>query len=231
MVPVPGLLSRLRAVKDSYELQRLRVANHLAAEGIRFIKKKLRAGKSEKQLAAELAYFFNTKGDGIAFDLIIAGGPHSAFPHHINADYRIKAQDQVICDIGATWEGYRSDLTRTLTLGKIPPQFSRVYRIVEMAQKKGIHRIKPGVSAESVDQAARGYIQQQGFGPQFVHSTGHGVGIDIHEDPRLGPGIKDRLKSGMVITVEPGIYLPGLFGVRIEDTLLVTPTGSDRLTV
>ena len=142
----------------------------------------------------------------------------------------MKAGEPVICDIGATWQGYRSDLTRTFTLGKIRGSFSRVYKIVETAQKEGILRIKPGVTAESVDSASRKVIKKLGYGPQFVHSTGHGVGIDIHEDPRIGPGVKDRLKSGMVITVEPGIYLPGQFGVRIEDTLLVTSNGSELLT-
>lgn len=230
-VPVSGLVAQLRIIKDALELKRLRAANHLAAEGSKFVKARLKPGKTEKQVSAELAHFFNIKGDGIAFELIIAAGPHSAFPHHINSDYRLRRGDPVVCDIGATWEGYRSDLTRTYTLGKIRPPFSKVYNIVEKAQKEGIRRVKPGITAESIDQASRRVIAKHGYGPTFVHSTGHGVGIDIHEDPRVGPGIKDRIKAGMVITVEPGIYLPGQFGVRIEDTLLVTPTGSDVLTV
>lgn len=230
-IPAGGLVARLRAVKDALELQRLRAANHLAAEGAKFVKTRLKPGRTEKHVSAELAHFFNMNGDGIAFDLIIAAGAHSAFPHHINSDYHMKKGDPVVCDIGATWEGYRSDLTRTYTIGTIQPLFSKVFRIVEKAQKEGIRRIKPGVTAESVDSASRSVITKQGYGPTFVHSTGHGVGIDIHEDPRLGPGVKDRLKAGMVITVEPGIYLPGQFGVRIEDTLLVTPKGSELLTV
>ena len=227
---MPGLVAQLRAVKDPFEMNRLRAANHLAAEGAKYVKSRLKPGRSEKQVSAELAHFFNTKGDGVAFDLIIAAGPHSAFPHHINSDYKMKSGEPVICDIGATWEGYRSDLTRTFTLGKIPNSFSRVYKIVEKAQKEGILRIKSGVTAESVDKASRQVIKKHGYGAAFVHSTGHGVGIDIHEDPRVGPGVKDRLKTGMVITVEPGIYLPGQFGVRIEDTLLVTQSGSELLT-
>jgi Xaa-Pro aminopeptidase len=230
-VPIGGLIAQLRIVKDALELQRLKAANHLAAEGAKFVKAKCRPGRTERQVSAELAHFFNIKGDGIAFELIIAAGPHSAFPHHICSDYRMKAGEPVVCDIGATWEGYRSDLTRTYTLGKIRGSFSKVYNIVEKAQKEGIRRIKPGVTAESVDLASRQVISKQGYGPKFVHSTGHGVGIDIHEDPRIGPGVKDKLKAGMVITVEPGIYLPGQFGVRIEDTLLVTPSGSELLTV
>jgi Xaa-Pro aminopeptidase len=228
--PVPGLVQRLRVVKDGLELRRLRVANHLAAEGAAFVKARLRPGITEKRLSADLAHFFNVKGHGIAFDLILAGGAHSAFPHHITGDYKIRNNEPLVCDIGATWEGYRSDLTRTFTLGRMTPLFKKVYRIVEQSQKAGIKRIRPGVTAGSVDLESRRIIDKAGYGATFVHSTGHGVGIDIHENPRVAPGIKDKLRAGMVITVEPGIYLPGQFGVRIEDTLLVTPTGSELLT-
>jgi Xaa-Pro aminopeptidase len=228
--PVPGLVTELRAIKDPLELERLRAANHLAALGAEFVRKRLKPGVTEKRISADLAHFFNLKGDGIAFELIIAAGPHSAFPHHITSDYKIKSGDPVICDIGATWQGYRSDLTRTFTLGRLPALFGKVYSIVEKSQKEGIRRVKPGVTAGSVDLASRRVIQKHGYGSTFIHSTGHGVGIDIHEDPRIGPGTKDILKAGMVVTVEPGIYLPGKFGVRIEDTLLVTSTGSDILT-
>jgi Xaa-Pro aminopeptidase len=227
---VPGLVAKLRSLKDPLEMKRLRAANHLAALGVEFIRERLKPGRKEKELAADLGRFFGTKGDGIAFDLIIAGGPNSSYPHHITSDYRLKKGEPVICDIGATWQGYRSDLTRTFPLGKMPPLFSRVYRIVEKAQKEGIRRLRPGVTAGSVDQASRAVIKKRGFGSKFVHSTGHGVGIDIHERPRIGPGAKDKLESGMVVTIEPGIYLPGKFGVRIEDTLLVTPDGSELLT-
>lgn len=228
--PVAGLVTELRAIKDPLEMERLRAANHLAALGAEFVRKRLKPGVTEKRIAADLAHFFNLKGDGIAFELIIAAGPHSAFPHHITSDYKIKSGDPVICDIGATWQGYRSDLTRTFTLGKLNPSFSRVFGIVEKAQKEGIRRLRPGVTAGSVDLASRQVIVQSGYGRTFVHSTGHGVGIDIHEHPRIGPGAKDIIKENMVVTVEPGIYLPGKFGVRIEDTLLVTSDGSDVLT-
>jgi Xaa-Pro aminopeptidase len=169
-------------------------------------------------------------GDGIAFDLIVAGGANSSFPHHITSDYKLRSGEPVVCDIGATWEGYRSDLTRTFTLGRLPTSFWRVFNIVKLAQKKGIHHLRPGVTAGSIDRASRHVIENSGFGRTFIHSTGHGVGIDIHEHPRIGPGAKDKLKAGMVVTVEPGIYLPGRFGVRIEDTLLVTSNGSEVLT-
>ncbi|MCB4756735.1 MAG: aminopeptidase P family protein [Elusimicrobia bacterium] len=231
LIPKGGLVTTLRAIKDPMELARLRKANHLAAMGIQFIKKRLKPGKREKAVSADLMRFFSLKGDGIAFDLIVAAGPHSAHPHHITSNYRMKSGDAVICDIGAVVEGYRSDLTRTFALGKVSPSFRRVYHVVEKAQQEGIRRLKPGVTAGSVDVAARRVIKKAGFGRFFIHGTGHGVGIDIHERPRLGSGVKDEIKAGMVVTVEPGVYLPGKFGVRIEDTLLVTPTGSEILTL
>lgn len=229
-VPVSGLVTELRAIKDPLELQRLREANHLAARGAEFVRKRLRPGLTEKRVSADLAHFFNVEGDGIAFDLIIAGGANGSFPHHIVSDHRLKSGEPVVCDIGATWAGYRSDLTRTFPLGKMAPAFSRVFSIVEKSQKEGIRRIRPGVTAGSIDRVCRQIIGKHGYGKTFIHSTGHGVGIDIHENPRLGPGSKEMLKAGMVVTVEPGIYLPGKFGVRIEDTLLVTPGGSEVLT-
>jgi Xaa-Pro aminopeptidase len=229
-IPIPGLVEKLRSLKDPLEMKRLKAANHLAARGADFIHKKLKPGITEKQAAADLARFFSVEGDGIAFDLIVAAGAHSAFPHHITSNYRIKSGEPVICDIGATVEGYRSDLTRTFTLGRMRPLYKKVFRIVSDAQEEGIRRLRPGVTAGSIDLASRNVIKKHGYGSTFVHSTGHGVGIDIHEHPRLGPGAKDILQEGMVVTVEPGIYLPGQFGVRIEDTLLVTASGSELLT-
>ena len=229
-VPVSGLVTELRAIKDPLELQRLRAANHLAARGAEFVRKRLKPGVQEKKVGADLAHFFNVEGDGIAFDLIIAGGPNGAAPHHITSEYRLRNGDPVVCDIGATVAGYRSDLTRTFPLGKMPPGFSTVFNLVAKSQKEGIRRLRPGVTAGSVDQVCRQIIAKGGYGKTFIHSTGHGVGIDIHEHPRIGPGAKDKLQEGMVVTVEPGIYLPGRFGVRIEDTLLVTSTGSELLT-
>ena len=228
--PVRGLVSQLRAIKDILEQDRLRAANHLAARGAEFVRKRLKPGLSEKKASADLAHFFDLEGDGISFDLIIAAGPNSAFPHHITSNYKMRKGDPVICDIGGLWEGYHSDLTRTYTLGRISPFYSRIYKIVEKSQNEGIRQLRPGVTAGSVDLASRRVIRKAGYGPKFCHSTGHGVGLDIHEYPRIGPGGKEKIKAGMVVTVEPGIYLPGKFGVRIEDTLLVTPSGSEILT-
>ncbi len=229
-IAVPNLVMELRAIKDAFEMGRLRAANHLAARGAEFVRRRLKPGVREKQIGADLAHFFDVEGDGIAFDLIIAGGANASFPHHITSDYKLKAGEGVVCDIGATWEGYRSDLTRTFPLGRMPTAFTRVFSIVADSQKQGIRHLRPGVTAGSVDDICRRIIDKEGFGKTFVHSTGHGVGIDIHEHPRLGPGATDKLEAGMVVTVEPGIYLPGKLGVRIEDTLLVTKNGSELLT-
>lgn len=230
LVPKAGLVGQLRRIKDGLDLKRLRKANHLAALGAEYVRHHLKPGVRERKVAADLAHFFSTRAHGISFDLIIAAGANGAFPHHITSDYRIQKGDPVICDIGALWEGYHSDLTRTFPLGKMTPSFRRVFAIVAKAQEEGIKRLKPGVRAGDVDRASRRVIERRGLGRYFCHSTGHGVGIDIHEHPRIGPGVKDKLEAGMVVTVEPGIYLPGQFGVRIEDTLLVTPNGSERLT-
>jgi len=230
LAPVPGLVEELRAVKDREEIKLMREAGRLTMEGLEFIKKRLKPGISERTLAADLAHYYFLKAHGLAFNLIVAAGPNSAYPHHITSDYKIRKGDPVIFDVGAVWRGYRSDLTRTLPLGKMTPSFWRVFNIVAGAQKAAIQRLNPGVLAVEVDNAARSFIRNRGFGSAFVHNTGHGVGIDIHEAPRIGPGSKEKLKAGMVVTVEPGIYLPGKFGVRIEDTLLVTPEGPEVLT-
>ncbi len=229
-IPVPGLVSKLRLIKDDLEISLMRQANHLAVQGLNFLEKRFKPGVSERALSADLNRFYHHHGHGIAFNLIVAAGANSAFPHHITSDYKLKKGDAIICDVGAIWEGYRSDLTRTYPLGKMAPSFWRIFRIVEKAQKEAIHKLKPNVRAVSIDSAARQVIQKAGYGRSFVHNTGHGVGIDIHESPRLGPGSQDVLKAGMVVTVEPGIYLPGKFGVRIEDTLLITQSGHEVLT-
>lgn len=228
---VGGLLNQLRIIKDRQELAAIGKACHLAHEGYLFIKSRLKPGVRESSISIDLESYFRRHGSsGIAFDTIIAAGPHSAFPHHITSDAPIKQGDPVVMDLGCIWEGYRSDLTRTVVLGRINGSFSRIYRLVETAQKQAIWQVRPGQTAHQIDATARKFISRSGYGKYFIHGTGHGVGIDIHEAPRVAPGSQEKLRAGMVITVEPGIYLPGKFGVRIEDTLLVTETGHEILT-
>ncbi|MBI4055095.1 MAG: aminopeptidase P family protein [Elusimicrobia bacterium] len=232
LVPIPGLVLRLRAVKEHKALERVRRACRISAGAFERVRRRIRPGRTERSVALELEEEFRKEGgEGVAFETIVASGPNSALPHHRSCERLLKSQEPVVMDFGSLFQFYRSDMTRTLFLGKSPPPlYRRVYRIVERAQREGIRRLRAGVSAGEVDRGSRDTIQRQGYGSYFIHSTGHGVGLEIHEPPRLGPGSKERLRAGMVVTVEPGIYLPGRFGVRLEDTLLVTAQGSRRLT-
>ncbi|MGQ0644455.1 MAG: M24 family metallopeptidase, partial [Elusimicrobiota bacterium] len=231
VVPAECPAAALRILKDKDELACLSRACHLTALSIDFIKGRLRLGVTERQLAAELQTFYHRGGaQRVAFDLIVAMGPHTALPHHVPGETRLAKNQPVIFDIGCTVGGYRSDLTRTLQYGKMPPLFRRIYNIVQAAQHAGIREARPGSTGGRVDAASRRIISKAGYGRYFVHSTGHGVGIDIHEPPWIRAKSPDLLKPGMVLTVEPGIYLPGKFGVRIEDTMLVTEKGNEILT-
>jgi Xaa-Pro aminopeptidase len=229
--PLENPLADLRIVKDEEEMAAVRRACRITARSIDYIRPRLRSGVTEKTLAREIESFFYKEGSPrIAFDLIVAMGDHTALPHHIPTDRRLARNQPVIFDIGCSISGYRSDLTRTLIYGKISPSLRRVFNIVQAAQKAGMERVRSGATGGQVDAASRGVITRAGYGRYFIHSTGHGVGIDIHEPPWIRPKSQDVLKPGMILTVEPGIYLPGRFGVRIEDTLAVTETGYEVLT-
>lgn len=231
LVPAENPVADIRIVKDAAELDRLRRACHITALSVEHIRTKLRTGVTERQLAAELTRFYERQGaQKVAFDLIVAMGPHTALPHHVPGETRLSRHQPVIFDIGCSVGEYRSDLTRTYFYGKITPIFRRVYNIVEAAQKAGIAEIRPGSTGGRVDGASRRVISRAGYGRYFIHSTGHGVGIDIHEPPWVRPKSPDVLKPDMILTVEPGIYLPGRFGVRIEDTFRVLPDGREVLT-
>lgn len=229
--PVESPVGPLRAIKGREEMECLARACHLTASSINYIKTRLRPGVTEKELAQELEAFYVRQGaQGVAFSLIVAMGAHTALPHHVPGATRLAKNQPIIFDIGCTVGGYRSDLTRTLVFGKIDSSFQRIYNIVQTAQKAGIERVRPGSTGGQVDAAARSVIQKAGYGKYFIHSTGHGVGIDIHEPPWVRAQSPDILKPGMVVTVEPGIYLPGRYGVRIEDTMAVTSDGNEILT-
>ncbi len=187
---------------------------------------------TEKDLAFRVERMFQDKGSPKpAFDTIVAFGENAAYPHHVLTEKKLSRDTPVLMDLGSTIGGYKSDLTRTAFFGKISPKFREVYGIVKEAQAAGIAAVRDGVSAGRVDFVCRDLIRKAGYGDFFVHSTGHGVGLDIHEPPGLADGIKTVLREGMVVTVEPGIYLPGRFGVRIEDTVLVKKGGCKVLTV
>ena len=229
--PCPNPLEELRVIKGEEELSRLRKACQITAQAVESVRPRLRVGMTEKAMAWDIEQQFYRRGaGGLGFDLIAAVGPNTSLPHHIPGETRLKPNCPVLFDVGCRVGAYRSDLTRSFFYGKIPSVYRRIYGVVESAQRAGIAKVRPGATGGEVDAATRGVIAEAGHGRTFVHSTGHGVGIDIHEPPWIRPKSPDVLATNMILTVEPGIYLPGRFGVRIEDTLRVTPEGHERLT-
>ena len=229
--PANNFIRELRKVKDQQEIQLIREACNLTNIGMQVAAQAIRAGVKEKDVAAEVEYAMRKKGsDGTAFDTIIASGASSAFPHGSCSDRTIQEGDLVVVDLGATYKFYRSDMTRTFIAGKVSEKQIKIYETVKLAQHKAFESIKPNSIGKDVDEAARKVIEEAGFGDFFVHNLGHGVGLEIHEAPILSPDSKDILAAGNVVTDEPGIYLPGYGGVRIEDTVLVTADGAEKLT-
>ena len=217
LIPTSNLIESLRVVKERIEIENLKQAVHITAEGIRNLQATVSPGMNEKGIQAKLEYHTKMWGsEKPAFDIIIAAGPKSSMPHAVS-DHRsrIRDNDILLVDMGVVFNGYHSDLTRCVFLGKIPPLMRKVYDIVLKAQELSINKVGPGVPTKAVDAAGRSYIQKKGYGKYFGHGTGHGVGLEIHEAPTVSGRSTEVLKPGMVITVEPGIYLPGRFGVRI----------------
>ncbi len=230
VVPLSNVVERQRMVKDKEEVAEIRRAIDQAERAFSVLRASLRPEQSEKEVSDNLEHqmrLFGAKGS--SFQSIVAVGPRAALPHARPTNKRIGESDFVLVDWGADSQ-YKSDLTRVLVTGKISPKLERIYGVVLNAQLRGIEAIRPGVACQDVDSAARKVIVDAGFGRQFGHGLGHGIGLDIHEGPRLGQGQKTVLQPGMVVTVEPGIYVPGWGGVRIEDDVLVTKTGHEVLT-
>jgi Xaa-Pro aminopeptidase len=226
-----GMVSALRSVKDQFEIEKIRQAAKLLDSGFGHAMKVVRPGALERDAAFDIETFFRKRGaESLAFDTIIASGGRGALPHGKASEKRIKKGELVVVDMGALLNGYNSDETRTFVTGRPTPKQKEVYGVVRDAQSAAIEKVRPGVKASAVDLAARGVIGKAGYGKYFGHGTGHGVGLDIHESPGLGPTSKDVLEEGMVITVEPGIYIPDWGGVRIEDMVLVTKNGAELLT-
>ncbi|NLI78501.1 MAG: aminopeptidase P family protein [Candidatus Riflebacteria bacterium] len=228
---VAGLPEKVRQVKDRDEIKALRHAFAIADRAFARLLAHIRPGRTEREIAARLEYLMRREGsDGVSFPTIIATGDHAACPHAQPTDRILKRGEMLKIDFGATFQGYHSDMTRTVFLGKADKKFREIYRIVRKAQKRAIALIKPGASCFDIDKAARDYIAKKGFGDNFGHGLGHALGLDIHEGPAYSPKSKDSLAAGMVLTVEPGIYLPGWGGIRIEDVFVVTDEGPVKLT-
>ncbi|MDO5123734.1 MAG: aminopeptidase P family protein [Eubacteriales bacterium] len=220
------LISELRIVKSSIEVEKLKTAQKIAEEAYLEVLNFIKVGVTEKEIAARLEYLMKLKGaEKVAFDLITVTGKKTSLPHGVPSDNKVQSGDFITFDIGAVYDSYHSDMTRTVAIGSICDKQREIYDIVLKAHYTGLEAVRAGVSGFDVDKASRDVIREAGYGECFGHSTGHGVGLEIHEAPYASMKSKDILKAGMTLTVEPGIYLPGQFGVRIEDTVLVTENG------
>lgn len=219
-----------RAIKSAEEIELHRRAAALTDQAFEYILTRLRPGVTEMQLKAELDFYFVTHGaEGASFNAIIASGPNGSLPHAEPSERKIEIGDFVTFDFGCKIGGYCSDFTRTVAVGKVDPKLDAIYQVVLQAQLAGVAAVRPGIEAGAVDKVCRDIITDAGYGENFGHGTGHGVGLLIHEAPRLGVDSDTVLKPGMIVTVEPGIYLPGIGGVRIEDLVCVTETGCEVL--
>jgi len=228
--PAHSIIEELRQIKTQEELKLIKQAAKITLLALDFIRDFIAPGKSELEIAGELERFIRYKDASYsAFEIIVASGPNSSYPHHLTSTRKIKADESVLIDLGVEFCGYKSDLTRVFFLGKIKGLEQKIYSIVQEAQAKAIQRIKPAVPINHIDQAARKFISQKGYGDYFVHNSGHGIGLQVHEAPHISKKEKSLLEEGMVFTVEPGIYLPSKFGVRIEDMVVVTEKGVELI--
>lgn len=227
-----SIISAMRLSKTEFEMEQIRAAQRLTERSLRRILGMIKEGVSEREIALELEFDMRRSGaEKVAFDLIVAAGPNGSMPHAVPSDYRIRPGDFITFDIGSTVNGYNSDMTRTVAFGKVSDEQLKVYNTVRTAQKAAIDYITAGgLSCPEADRIARDIITGAGYGDYFGHGLGHGVGVEIHEAPTLSFISKDNMCEGCVVTVEPGIYLEGRFGVRIEDMLYITKDSAIDLT-
>jgi Xaa-Pro aminopeptidase len=225
-----SLILDQRLVKDKGEIAAIRRAIRVCEKAFQKVVKWIRPGITESLISARLAYEVQSLGaQEVSFPTIVAGGANGSLPHYEPGKGTVKDGEGILIDWGARVNWYVSDLTRMVWPGRIPREMAKIQSIVKQAHDQAIAFVKPGVKASAVDRVARRVIEQAGYGPRFDHATGHGIGLDVHEAPRVGKGTDLLLKPGMVITIEPGIYLPGKGGVRLEDDVLVTETGHEVL--
>ena len=231
MVPATELLISLRQSKDEEEIQRMIAAQRIAEAALDQIVKEIRPGVTEKEIAARLQYLMLAGGaENMSFDPIVASGPNGSMPHAVPTDRKIQDGDFVTMDFGVLYQGYCSDMTRTVALGHVTEEMRRVYDTVLRAQLAGIAASHAGASGKSVDGAARDIITEAGYGPYFGHSYGHSLGLEIHEAPNCTPRNENPIPAGAVCSAEPGIYIPGKFGVRIEDVVIFREGGCEVIT-
>ncbi len=230
-IPATSILENITAVKDEKEIELIRFAASISDRVFEKILTIVRPGVRECDISAEISYWHRKFGaECDAFDPIIASGERGALPHARASERKIKRGEMVVMDFGCCYKGYNSDITRTIAIGNISTEMRKVYQIVLDAQKKAIEAVRSGVTARSIDAVARKHIRKNGYGRYFIHSLGHGLGIHVHDPLRVSAISKAVLATGNVVTIEPGIYLPGHGGVRIEDDIVVLENGCDILT-
>lgn len=223
-------VTELRRLKDAEEVERIAAAAQLTDEGLRWILGRIRPGMTEREVALDLEVWYRRQGaQAVAFDLIVAGGPHSSRPHHRPGDRALADGELLLFDVGVKLDDYCSDLTRTVAMGQASSHAREVYAQVLAANEAGLEAVRAGVSGTDADAAARQVLDKAGLVERFGHGLGHGLGLEVHEAPRLSPASDDTLEAGMVVTVEPGVYFPGAFGIRIEDLVVVRPDGCEVL--
>lgn len=228
---VSALLESMRMIKTQHEIEKLRRAQEITDQTFQQLAPTICPGMTERHIATEIEYRLKKNGaHGISFETIVAAGENSSLPHGRPTDYAVQNGDFITMDFGAVFEGYHADMTRTLSLGSVSDQQRSVYQTVLEAQQRVLNRVKAGMVCAEVDQIAREYIDSAGYEGCFGHGLGHGVGLEIHEHPNFSPHNKTVLQEGMILTVEPGIYLPGRFGVRIEDIIVIRSQGCDNIT-
>jgi Xaa-Pro aminopeptidase len=231
LVPTLGLVGALRLRKDAGEVARIEAACAIADVALAEVRPRLVEHPTEAEFGLELDTAMRRLGAAdVSFETIVASGPNGARPHHRPGRRTVAEGDLVVIDFGALVDGYHSDMTRTVVVGEASPTQARMYDVVARAQAAGVAAVADGVPAKAVDEACRAIIAEAGWADSFLHGTGHGVGLDIHEDPRVGQSTAEPLSTGCIVTVEPGVYLPEHGGVRIEDTVLVTDDGCRTLT-
>lgn len=230
LVPLEGAILKLRSVKTSDEIKNIKKAANIADRAFEHILKFIKPGLTELDIALELEFFMKKKGASkLSFEPIVASGKRSSLPHGIASDKIIETGDMITLDFGCVYNGYCSDMTRTIVLGRADDKQKEIYNIVLEAQKTSLKAVKPGITGAELDVIARNIINDNGYGQYFGHGLGHGVGLEVHELPRINARGNVPMEPGMVITIEPGIYIPNFGGVRIEDLVLVTDKGHEVL--
>jgi Xaa-Pro aminopeptidase len=231
LVPISGVIEELRLIKGNDELEIMKKAAKIADDAFEHIQSFIKPGVKEIDISNELEFFMRKQGaTSSSFDIIVASGFRSALPHGVASEKEIQSGELVTMDYGALFRGYCSDITRTVAVGEVNDELKNIYDTVLEAQIRGVEGLRPGMTGKEADALTRDYIKDKGYGDYFGHSTGHGLGMEVHEGPSLSFRSDKELKPGMIVTVEPGIYVPQVGGCRIEDDVIITETGNERLT-